>query len=57
MTEVVFSGGCPGNLSAMAVLIKGMAVEEVINKLRGIECQNGTSCADQLAQALDELEK
>lgn len=54
VTEVVFTGGCPGNLTAMAALVKGMPVEEVIRRLQGIECQNGTSCADQFAKALTE---
>lgn len=54
VTEVVFTGGCPGNLTAMSALVKGMPVEEVVHRLKGIECQNGTSCADQFARALTE---
>ncbi len=34
-----------------------MKVEDVIKKLRGIECgMKGTSCPDQLARALEEIE-
>jgi len=48
-----FIGGCPGNLLAISILIKGMKVDEAIKKLDGIKCGNkSTSCADQLAQAL-----
>jgi uncharacterized protein (TIGR03905 family) len=54
VTDLVFVGGCPGNLSAMTTLIKGMPVGEVIQKLRGTICRNATSCADQLAQALEQ---
>lgn len=55
--SVNFVGGCPGNLSAIGKLLEGMPVEEVIQKLRGNLCQNGTSCTDQLAQALEKLAK
>ncbi|MFA6074693.1 MAG: TIGR03905 family TSCPD domain-containing protein [Negativicutes bacterium] len=48
-----FEGGCKGNLSAIGVLLEGMPVEEVIAKLRGNQCRNGTSCADQLSRALE----
>lgn len=54
LKNVRFFDGCQGNLEAVAKLVEGMPVEEVIRKLRGIECQNGTSCADQLATAIEE---
>lgn len=46
-------GGCNGNLKGISALVKGMTVEEVIERLDGIVC-NGkpTSCPAQLAQAL-----
>ena len=48
-----FVGGCPGNLFAMAKLVKGMEVGKAIELLEGITCgHKQTSCADQLAQAL-----
>ena len=47
-----FEGGCTGNLQAIGILLEGMAIEDVIAKLRGNQCQNGTSCTDQLAVAL-----
>ena len=52
---VAFNGGCPGNLTAFQKLLTGMPVDQVISKLKGIECQNGTSCSDQLAQALEQM--
>lgn len=53
ITKVEFIGGCPGNLNAISKLVEGMPISEVIQKLKGIVCQNGTSCADQLAKALE----
>lgn len=50
--DVKFLGGCPGNLQALAKLVDGLSVDEVIAKLKGIQCRNGTSCSDQLATAL-----
>ncbi len=51
--SVNFVGGCLGNLTAIGKLVQGMAVEDVIAKLRGNRCQTETSCADQLARALE----
>ncbi len=53
LTNVRFERGCNGNLSGIARLVEGMNVHEVIGKLKGINCQNGTSCPDQLATALE----
>ena len=48
-------GGCDGNTKGVCSLIKGMKVDDVINKLKGIDCRmRGTSCPDQLARALEE---
>ena len=56
ITDVIFTGGCPGNLLGVSTLVKGMTVEEAINKLKGISCgDKKTSCPDQLALALEEL--
>jgi len=49
---VKFMGGCPGNGQAVAALVEGMPVDEAIKRLKGIQCRMGTSCADQLANAL-----
>ena len=53
--NVVFYGGCPGNLKALPILVEGMTVEEIENKLGAVECgSKGTSCAGQLAIAVRE---
>ena len=50
-----FLGGCSGNTQGVASLVKGMRVEEAIERLSGIQCGfRGTSCPDQLASALKE---
>ena len=55
VSEVRFNGGCNGNTQGVAALCKGMAIDEVIARLEGIKCGfKGTSCPDQLAQALKE---
>lgn len=51
--EVQFLGGCSGNASGLAKLLVGMKVDEVIERLDGIQCGfRATSCPDQLAKAL-----
>lgn len=51
-------GGCNGNLQGISSLVKGMKIEDVIARLDGIRCgMKGTSCPDQLAQALKEISK
>ena len=51
-------GGCPGNSQGISKLIKGMDIDEVIDKLKGINCGNrGTSCPDQIARALEQYKK
>ena len=48
--SVNFIGGCPGNLIGISHLVKGMEVEDAINKLKGIPCRTkDTSCPDQLS--------
>lgn len=51
--NVVFQGGCHGNLQGIAALCEGKPVEEIINAVAGIRCGfKSTSCPDQLAKAL-----
>jgi uncharacterized protein (TIGR03905 family) len=51
--DAEFVGGCQGNLLGIKELLKGMAVDEVIKRFRGIGCgENPTSCPDQLAICL-----
>ena len=53
IVETRFVNGCAGNTRAVAALVRGMAVEEAILRLKGIACQGETSCPDQLARALE----
>ncbi len=51
-----FEGGCNGNTKGISALVEGMEIGEVITRLEGIKCGfKGTSCPDQLAQALKTL--
>lgn len=56
LKNVVFVGGCKGNLAAISTLIEGMPAKDVAARLKGNLCQNQTSCADQLARALEAAE-
>ena len=58
ITNLEFVGGCDGNTHGIMALVKGMKVDDVRSRLKGIACgAKTTSCPDQLAKALDELEK
>ena len=51
--SVKYIGGCSGNTQGVAALVKGMSVDEAIERLSGIKCGfKATSCPDQLAKAL-----
>lgn len=53
--NIVFTGGCNGNLKAIPVLVDGWMVEQIEEKCQGITCgRRPTSCADQLAKAVRE---
>ena len=55
ITDLKVIGGCNGNLKGISALIKGMKVDEVQEKLKGITCgYRDTSCPDQIAKALAE---
>ena len=54
--KVVYTGGCKGNGSGVSTLLEGLKVKDAIKKLEGIPCgKRGTSCPDQIAQALKQL--
>lgn len=56
--NVVFTGGCNGNLKAVGRLVEGKDAREIAAILRGNTCgPRTTSCADQLAQAIEEALK
>ncbi|MCR5756552.1 MAG: TIGR03905 family TSCPD domain-containing protein [Selenomonas sp.] len=51
--NVHFLGGCPGNLQAIGKLVEGADAADIAHILKGNDCGGrGTSCADQLSQAL-----
>ena len=51
--DVVYHGGCNGNLKGIAALVKGQKISDVRARLDGITCGGKkTSCPDQLAQLL-----
>jgi len=53
--NVKFLGGCNGNSKGISALAEGMSVDELIKRLKGIDCNGkGTSCPDQLARAVSE---
>ncbi len=50
-----FVGGCNGNTKGICSLVRGMKAEDVVARLKGIDCRGrGTSCPDQLAKAVEE---
>ncbi len=57
--NVVFHGGCNGNLKAISKLVENQKAETVSNILKGNTCgMRQTSCADQFSKAIIEaLEK
>lgn len=56
--RVEFLGGCPGNTKAVAKLVEGRPVDEVVSLLAGTPCgMRGTSCADQLTIALRQAQE
>lgn len=56
ITGVQIVGGCHGNTQGLSKLLVGMEVQDAIQRLEGIDCrERGTSCPDQLAQALKKL--
>lgn len=48
--------GCDGNLKGISKLTVGMNIDDVIAKLKGIQCgYKNTSCPDQIAIALEKI--
>ncbi|HJB19924.1 MAG TPA: TIGR03905 family TSCPD domain-containing protein [Candidatus Bariatricus faecipullorum] len=55
--NVQFTGGCSGNTQGVARLVEGMNIQEAISRMEGIRCGfKTTSCPDQLAQALKQIQ-
>ncbi len=56
ITDLKVEGGCNGNLQGISKLVKGMKIDDVIERLSGIRCgAKPTSCPAQLAEALKQL--
>lgn len=56
--SVQFYGGCGGNTQGLSALLRGMKVDDAIERLQGIPCgMKGTSCPDQFARALKALKE
>ena len=54
---VVFDGGCNGNTKAVALLVEGKPIDEIVALLAGNDCRGrGTSCADQMTIALKQAQ-
>lgn len=56
ITKASHVAGCKGNLDGICSLIVGMHIKDVIAKLDGIQCRNGTSCPDQIAKGLKKVQ-
>ena len=55
VSNVVFMGGCNGNLKAISRLVEGKPAAEIAEVLKGNTCGGKpTSCADQFAIAITE---
>ncbi len=53
--NVNFVGGCKGNTQGVARLAEGMSAEEVVKRLKGIQCRGDNSCPNQLALAIESI--
>ena len=53
ITSCSFTRGCRGNTEGLSKMVIGQQAKEVKDKLRGIQCQGGTSCPDQLSKAIE----
>ena len=55
--RVFYTKGCNGNTKGVAALCIGRKVDDVVALLEGIDCKGrGTSCPDQLARALKQMQ-
>lgn len=58
VSDVVFTGGCPGNTIGVAKLATGRHVDDIVPVLLGTRCGHKlTSCPDQFAKALLQAKK
>ncbi len=53
LRNVVYTGGCNGNLKGIKALCEGADASDVAKRLEGITCgARSTSCPDQLSKAI-----
>lgn len=53
VNNIIFYGGCPGGLSALAKSLNGRKIEEVIDLMKNVKCGNrDSSCPVELAKSL-----
>ena len=53
VTNIRFSGGCPGNLKALSKVLDGWTVDKIESTMLGNTCgRRPTSCMDQLARGV-----
>ena len=58
VSNLVFEGGCDGNLKALVKLLDGKSADEITAMFKGQTCgKKPTSCMDQLVIALEEAQK
>jgi uncharacterized protein (TIGR03905 family) len=50
-------GGCLGNAQLVSRLLEGKKVDALPHIMKGIQCRGGTSCPDQLAKAIEKVNK
>lgn len=56
VTNIKFNGGCPGNLKMLSKIMDNWSKEKIIKMCKGNTCGlKPTSCADQLAKALENI--
>lgn len=53
ISNVIFHGGCPGNLAAISKVVEGKTVKQIEEWFKDIKCgSKPTSCTAQLAKAV-----
>lgn len=58
ITTLNVIGGCSGNLKGIGTLVRGMKLDFVHDKLKGILCgDKATSCPDQISLAIEKLKQ
>lgn len=55
--NVAFRGGCKGNTTGVSLLAEGMRPEDLVERLKGVDCHGGNSCPNELAMAIEEMEQ